>query len=84
MNKCLLIIALALSGCAITSGYSRGPDGGAVHMIDGMSAGVAYSKADQFCPNGYTILSNQGQTSVLDYIMTIECKLPRSASLRAE
>jgi hypothetical protein len=72
----IAIAALAMSGCAITSGYSRGPNGGAVHMIDGMSAGVAYRKADQLCPNGYTILANQGQTSVVDYIMTVECKLP--------
>jgi hypothetical protein len=70
------IAAIAMSGCAITSSYSRGPNGGSVHMIDGMSAGVAYSKADRLCPNGYTILSNQGQTSVMDYIMTVECKLP--------
>jgi hypothetical protein len=68
--------AFAISACAITSGYSRGPNGGAVHMIDGMSAGVAYRKADQLCPSGYTILSNQGQTSVVDYIMTVECKVP--------
>lgn len=70
------LAAIAMSGCAITSGYSRGPNGGAVHMIDGMSAGTAYRKADQLCPGGYTILSNQGQTSVMDYIMTVECKLP--------
>ena len=44
-------------------------------MIDGMSAGVAYKKADQLCPNGYDIIAQQGQTSVIDYMMTIECKV---------
>ena len=59
---------MLLCGCAITSSYTRGPHGGAVHMIDGMSAGVAYKKADQLCPNGYNIISQQGQ-------MTVECKV---------
>lgn len=68
-------VATVLSGCAMTSSYSRGPHGGAVHMIDGMSAGVAYKKADQLCPNGYDIISQQGQTSVVDYMMTVECKV---------
>jgi hypothetical protein len=72
----IAIAAVAMSGCAITSSYNHGPNGGSVHMIDGMSAGTAYRKADNLCPNGYTVLSTQGQTSVMDYIMTVECKLP--------
>lgn len=48
-------------------------------MIDGMSAGVAYKKADQLCPSGYDIIAQQGQTSVLDYVMTVECKMQPSA-----
>jgi len=65
-----------MSGCAITSSYDHGPNGGSVHMIDGMSAGAAYRKADHLCPSGYNVLQIQGQTSPIDYTMTVECKLP--------
>jgi hypothetical protein len=68
--------AIAMSGCAITSSYSNGPHGGSVHMIDGISAGAAYHKADKLCPSGYNVLQIQGQTSPLDYTMTVECKVP--------
>lgn len=68
------LVAVLLSGCAMTSGYSKGPDGKPVHWIDGMSASVAYKKADELCPNGYKILGEPKQTTVLDYVMTVECK----------
>ena len=71
---CFIGMAVAISGCAITSSYKHGPNGGSVHMIDGMSASVAYRKADELCPNGYTIIAQEGQKSVMDYVMTVECK----------
>jgi hypothetical protein len=74
----LAAFAFAVCGCAITSSYGHGPHGGSVHMIDGMSAGAAYKKADRLCPNGYDILQSQGQTSPIDYTMTVECKLQGS------
>jgi hypothetical protein len=73
----LSLMLFAAVGCAITSGYARGPNGQPVYYIDGMSAGVAYRKADQKCPNGYTIIGGGTQTSVADYVMTIECKAVR-------
>lgn len=78
---CLIALTGGLVGCAITSSYKHGPNGGEVHMIDGMSAGVAYRKADQLCPNGYNIIAQQGQTSVMDYMMTVECKTAQAASV---
>jgi len=66
--------AAGLAGCAMTSGYSKGPHGNPVYHIDGMSAGVAYKKADEKCPNGYNLLGEPRQTSPIDYVMTIECK----------
>jgi hypothetical protein len=63
-----------LSACSITSGYEKGPHGRPVYNIDSMTAGAAYKKADQLCPNGYDIISLQGQATAMDYIMTIECK----------
>lgn len=67
---------MLMAGCAITSSSEFGPDGRAVHFIDGMSASVAYGKAAKFCPNGYDILGAPQQISVLDYTMTIECRAP--------
>lgn len=66
--------AAALAGCAITSSSNHGPSGQPVHFIDGMSAGVAYDKAHELCPMGYAILGEPRQVSVVDYIMTIECR----------
>lgn len=66
--------ALALTSCAITSGHRSGPSGQPVYYIDGMTAGVAYKKAQELCPGGYTLLGDPRQTSILDYEMTIECK----------
>lgn len=70
----ILLAVLPLTACAITSGNARGPDGTPVHYIDGMSASVAYAKANKLCPGGYRILGEPRQTSVIDYVMTVECK----------
>ncbi|MDH1766271.1 hypothetical protein N5D37_11480 [Comamonas aquatica] len=69
----ILCTGLLLSGCAITSGHDAGPNGRPVYWIDGMSAGVAYKKARQLCPQGYKILGEPRQISVMDYVMSIEC-----------
>ena len=75
MAKMLILLASVLAiGCAITSGYRVGPNGNPVHYIDGMSAGTAYEKAHALCRNGYTIIGEPKQTSIMDYVMTIECK----------
>lgn len=74
MKIILALFVLTLSGCAMTSGYSTGPDGRPVHYIDGMSAGTTYAKAHELCPSGYTIVGTPQQTTLLDYTMTIECK----------
>lgn len=76
MRPIIIVFCAALSSCAITSGNMRGPNGAPVHFIDGMSASVAYAKANQLCPSGYRILGEPRQTSVVDYEMTVECKSP--------
>jgi len=63
-----------ISACAITSSSQTGPNGRPIHYIDGTSAGVAYDTAGRLCPNGYDILGNPEQTSIMDYEMTIECR----------
>lgn len=81
MKKIALLIATAgllLSGCAITSSHDVGPNGQPVHFIDAMSASVAYRKAQQLCPAGYNILGEPRMISVMDYVMTVECKGPRN------
>jgi hypothetical protein len=77
MLKYLLISLCAasfLSGCVISSGSARGPNGRPVYYLDGMTAGAAYKKADAKCPNGYNIINGAYQKTVIDYVMTIECK----------
>ena len=69
-----LATALALAGCAITSGHHSGPNGRPVHYIDGMSASVAFRKAQELCPHGYDILGAPRQSSPIDYEMTVECR----------
>lgn len=79
---CTTLTALLLTGCAITSSHHSGPNGRPVHYIDGMTASAAYSKANELCPQGYAILGAPEQKSVLDYVMTIECKASRAAPPR--
>ncbi len=82
MQKRIGATALALgllSGCAITSSHHSGPNGRPVHWIDGTSASAAYTKAGKLCPHGYDILGAPMQVSVLDYVMTVECKAPAVA-----
>lgn len=69
-----LALGAALGGCAITSSHHTGPNGRPVHFIDGTSAGAAYSKAQQLCPQGYNLVGEPRMVSVMDYVMTIECK----------
>lgn len=73
----------AMTGCAITSSHHAGPNGQPVHFIDGMSASAAYSKASELCPQGYTILGAPEQKSVIDYMMTVECKPSRATAALA-
>jgi hypothetical protein len=74
MKAIVLTISLILCGCAITSSYEAGPNGKPVHFIDGMSASSAFEKAAKLCPSGYTIIGEPKQTTVMDYVMTINCK----------
>lgn len=74
MRTALILGVVLLSSCAITSGHKTGPNGRPVYFIDGMSASVAYRKASELCPMGYDLLGDPRQTSVVDYVMTIECK----------
>jgi hypothetical protein len=69
-----LFSAIGFGGCAMVSGYPSGPNGRPVYYIDGMSASVAFQKATELCPDGYSFISEPRQTSDLDYVMTIECK----------
>ncbi len=82
----ILLSGLLAMGCAITSGYHSGPNGRPVHYIDGTNAGAAYKKASALCKNGYVMLGEPKQISVVDYVMTIECKpahLPEDRSIPA-
>lgn len=74
--------ACILSGCAITSSADSGPDGRPVHFIDAMSASVAYQRAAEFCPHGYKLLGEPRQTTLVDYVMTIECGADRGSAPR--
>lgn len=74
-----LALTTLLAGCAITSSHDRGPGGQPVHFIDAMSAGTAYRKAQELCPGGYMLIGEPRLISVMDYVMTIECKPPRLA-----
>jgi len=74
MRIALLLPIIFLTGCAITSSAKTGPNGRPVHFIDAMSAGTAYNKAAALCPSGYAILGEPRQISIMDYVMTIECK----------
>lgn len=76
------LAAVLLGGCAITSSHHAGPNGRPVHYIDGMTASAAYSKAAELCPQGYNILGAPEQKSVVDYVMTIECKAGRASPRR--
>jgi len=74
---------VSLAGCAITSSHHSGPNGRPVHWIDGTSAAAAYSKAGELCPYGYEILGAPMQVSVVDYVMTVECKAATSVPAHA-
>lgn len=78
------VFSLLASGCAITSSSERGPNGRAVHFIDGMSASVAFQKASEFCPYGYDILGEPRQISVIDYTMTVECREQKTENWHSE
>lgn len=67
---------LLIAGCAITSGHELGPNGRPIHFIDGMSARTAYQKANELCPHGYALIGMPLQTSLIDHVMTVECKDP--------
>ncbi|WP_213959766.1 MULTISPECIES: hypothetical protein [unclassified Variovorax] len=67
-------VLLLLAGCAITSSHSVGPNGQPVHFIDAMTASVAYAKAAELCPSGYTMVGSPNVVSPVDYVMTVECK----------
>ena len=64
----------ALTGCATVNSYKHGPHGGPLYAIHGMTVGSAYGKADEECPQGYYLISPQGQRRPLDYEITVECK----------
>ena len=70
----MLVLLVAIPGCAMTSSAGSGPNGRPVHHIMGMSAGTTFAKAGALCPNGYNLLSEPKQTSIVDYNATIECK----------
>ncbi len=84
MQKTLyaMLASALLGGCALTSSHHTGPNGRPVHYIDGMTASATYSKAAELCPYGYNILGAPDQKTVLDYVMTIECKASRSSPSR--
>lgn len=84
MNRTLIVLGMGLlGGCAITSSHHSGPNGRPVHWIDGTSAAAAYSKAGTLCPHGYDILGAPMQVSVVDYVMTVECKAAAATPSRS-
>lgn len=72
--KITMLVALLLSGCAMTSGYHDGPNGKPVHYIDAMSASLAYQEAKKLCPGGYKLIGEPRQVTIVDFVMNIECK----------
>jgi hypothetical protein len=71
--------ALILTGCAMSSGYDKGPNGQPIYYIDGMTARAAYAKASKLCPDGYNIIGNPEKISSLDYVVTVECRPPATS-----
>lgn len=74
LRLALCAMAAMTAGCAITSGHDMGPNGRPVHYIDATSARTAYQKANELCPGGYAIIGMPMQTSIIDHVMTVECK----------
>ena len=74
-----VLIAAGLSGCVISSGHKRGPNGLPMYYLDGMTAGAALRKAEKYCPSGYKTIGTPKQTSPLDFVMVIECNPPGGA-----
>ena len=68
------LVMLALHGCVSVSSYHAGPNGYPVHYLDGMTASATFARAHKLCPGGYIILGEPHPISILDYIVTIECK----------
>ena len=80
----VVLICAALSGCVISSGHKRGPNGLPMYYLDGMTAGAALKKAEKYCPGGYKTIGTPKQTSALDFIMVIECNPPSGAPMAAK
>lgn len=80
----VVLIAAGLSGCVMSSGHKRGPNGLPMYYLDGMTAGAALRKAEKYCPGGYKTIGTPKQTSALDFIMVIECNPPGGAPMAAK
>jgi hypothetical protein len=76
MNRplAMLLLTIALIGCASTREADRGPNGGPVYYVDGKTVWSAYNKAAAQCQNGYYVIGGEMQQSVLDYVMAVECR----------
>lgn len=66
--------ALALCACAHSSGVMSGPDGRPIYAIRAPRAELAYNKAAEDCPSGYTLVSAPAIDNYLGYNITVECK----------
>ncbi len=72
------ILALALSiglvACATASGVANGPNGKPIYFVEASTAELAFNKAGEKCPAGYSIVSNPTVNQYNNYIITVECK----------
>jgi len=70
----MLLLTIALVGCASTRESDSEPSGRQVHYVEGKTVWSAYNKADAECLNGYTMIGGDLQQSVLDYVMAVQCR----------
>lgn len=72
--SCVLLLTSVLMACATASGVANGPNGKPIYFIEAPSAEMAFNKAGEKCPTGYSIVSNPTLNQFNNYIITVECK----------
>ena len=70
----VLFGVFSLVACATASGVANGPNGKPIYFIEAPTAELAFNKATEKCPAGYSIVSNPTVDKYSNYIITVECK----------
>ncbi len=70
----VLFGVFSLVACATASGVASGPNGKPIYFVEASTAELAFNKAGEKCPTGYSIVSNPTVNQYNNYIITVECK----------